>query len=73
VQVRSAAADLIEVAPVDLFTRRPDETGGGQGHYFTTANGWDRESALIQAFIARASVAHLDTGCLAAISAPAFP
>ncbi len=44
-----------------------------QGHYFSSANGWDCESALIQIFIQQASVAHLDTGCLAAIPAPAFP
>ncbi len=44
-----------------------------QGHYFSSANGWDCESALIQVFIQQASVAHLNTGCLAAIPAPAFP
>ena len=32
----------------------------GQGHYFSSANGWDCESALIQAFIRQASAAHLD-------------
>ncbi len=44
-----------------------------QGHSYTDANGWLCESALIQAFIAQASVAHLDTSCLAAIPAPVFP
>ena len=45
----------------------------GQGHYFTSANGWDCESTLIQMFVRQASVAHLDTSCLAAIPAPVFP
>jgi hypothetical protein len=44
-----------------------------QGHCFNSANGWDCESALIQAFIQQASVAHLDTSCVADIRAPAFP
>ncbi len=43
----------------------------GQGHYVTSAS-WPCESALTQVFIEQASVAHLDTSCLAAIPAPAF-
>ena len=43
----------------------------GQGHSVTPAS-WACEGALIQAFITQASVAHLDTSCLATI-APAFP
>jgi pimeloyl-ACP methyl ester carboxylesterase len=43
----------------------------GQGHEVTPAS-WACEGALIQAFIAQASVAHLDTGCVASI-APSFP
>jgi pimeloyl-ACP methyl ester carboxylesterase len=43
----------------------------GQGHYVTSAS-WPCEGALTQAFIEQASVAHLDTSCLAAIPAPAF-
>jgi pimeloyl-ACP methyl ester carboxylesterase len=43
----------------------------GQGHYVTSAS-WPCEGALTQAFIQQASVAHLDTSCLAAIPAPAF-
>ena len=42
-----------------------------QGHYVIPAT-WPCESALTQAFIEQASVAHLDTSCLAAIPAPAF-
>jgi hypothetical protein len=41
----------------------------GQGHYVTSAS-WPCESALTQVFIEQASVAHLDTSCLAAIPAP---
>ena len=43
----------------------------GQGHHVTSAS-WPCEDALTQAFIQQASVAHLDTGCPAAIPAPAF-
>lgn len=50
-----------------------DVTLPGQGHSITYASGWPCESALIQVFILQASVAHLDTGCVAAIPAPAFP
>jgi pimeloyl-ACP methyl ester carboxylesterase len=48
-----------------------DITLPGQGHSVTSAS-WPCEGALIGMFIAQASVAHLDTGCLATI-APAFP
>ena len=44
----------------------------GQGHYVTSAS-WPCEGALTQVFIEQASVAHLDTSCVAAIPAPAFP
>ncbi len=43
----------------------------GQGHQFTSAT-WPCQVALIQEFIESASVGHLNTGCLAAIPAPAF-
>lgn len=43
----------------------------GLGHYVTAAS-WPCEGALTQAFIQQASVAHLNTSCLAAIPAPAF-
>ncbi len=43
-----------------------------QGHS-VTPDSWACEGALIQAFITQASVAHLDTSCVAAIPAPAFP
>ena len=43
----------------------------GQGHYVTSAT-WPCMGALTQAFIGQASVAHLDTSCLAATPAPAF-
>jgi len=43
----------------------------GQRHYVTSAS-WPCESALTGVFIEQASVAHLDTSCLAAIPAPAF-
>jgi pimeloyl-ACP methyl ester carboxylesterase len=43
----------------------------GQGHWVTSAS-WACEGPLIQAFITQASVAHLDTGCVANI-APALP
>ncbi len=49
-----------------------DITLPGQGHSLTS-DSWPCEGALIQAFIAQASVAHLDTSCVAAIPAPAFP
>jgi hypothetical protein len=49
-----------------------DITLPGQGHSVTSAS-WACEGALIQVFIAQASVAHLDTGCVAAIPVPAFP
>jgi hypothetical protein len=44
----------------------------GQGHSLTSVS-WPCEGALIQAFVQQASVAHLDTGCVAGIPAPAFP
>ena len=44
----------------------------GQGHSVTSAS-WPCEGALIGVFIAQASVAHLDTSCVTAIPAPAFP
>jgi pimeloyl-ACP methyl ester carboxylesterase len=47
-----------------------DITLPGQGHSVTPAS-WTCEGALIETFIARASVAHLNTGCLATV-APAF-
>jgi pimeloyl-ACP methyl ester carboxylesterase len=50
-----------------------DLTLPGQGHYFSSANGWDCESALIRVFVQRASTAHLDTSCVANTPAPAFP
>jgi pimeloyl-ACP methyl ester carboxylesterase len=43
----------------------------GQGHYVTSASR-PCESALTGVFIEQASVAHMDTSCLAAIPAPAF-
>jgi hypothetical protein len=49
-----------------------DITLPSQGHYLTPAT-WPCESALIQVFIQQASVAHLNTGCVAAIPAPTFP
>ena len=43
----------------------------GQGH--NTTSSWDVcAGPLTQAFIEQASVAHLNTGCLAAASAPPF-
>ena len=42
-----------------------------QGHTVTPTS-WACEGLLIQAFIAQASVAHLDTSCVTAIPAPAF-
>ena len=48
-----------------------DITLPGQGHSVASAS-WLCEGALIQAFIQQASVARLDTGCVATI-APAFP
>ncbi len=44
----------------------------GQGHLVTSAT-WPCMGALTQAFIEQASAAHLDTSCVAAIPAPAFP
>jgi pimeloyl-ACP methyl ester carboxylesterase len=43
----------------------------GQGHN-TTSNWYVCAGPLTQAFIEQASVAHLNTGCLAAVSAPLF-
>jgi hypothetical protein len=43
----------------------------GQGH--NTTSSWDVcAGPLTQAFIEQAGVAHLNTGCLAAASAPPF-
>jgi pimeloyl-ACP methyl ester carboxylesterase len=49
-----------------------DITLPSQGHALTPGS-WFCEGALIAAFITQASVAHLDTSCVAAIPAPAFP
>ncbi len=46
-----------------------DITLTGQGHSVTPAS-WTCEGALIGAFIAQASPAHLDTGCLSTITPP---
>jgi pimeloyl-ACP methyl ester carboxylesterase len=49
-----------------------DITLPSQGHSVTSAS-WSCEGALIQTFVAQASAAHLNTSCVAAIPAPAFP
>ena len=49
-----------------------DITLPGQGHSWTSSS-WPCEIALTRAFIQQASVAHLNTSCVAAIPAPTFP
>jgi pimeloyl-ACP methyl ester carboxylesterase len=73
----SGDADPADPAPNMAGARQfwPDSldiTLPGQGHVLTS-DSWFCEGALIQAFMQQASVAHLDTGCVAAIPAPAFP
>jgi TAP-like protein len=73
----SGAADPADPSPnmAGMHQFWPDSrdiTVPGQGHSVTSAS-WACEGALIGVFIAQASVAHLDTGCVASIPAPAFP
>ena len=55
-----------------FLARQPRHPLPGQGHSWTSIS-WPCEIALTQAFIQQASVAHLNTSCVAAIPAPTFP